>query len=242
MNLTGKLLAFLFVAAIPVLLITSNVRVAFDSVALYEFGFERHDVSRRTGLSEEQLSDAAAQIRHYFSSDSDDELLDLRVKVGQESVALFSQREIIHMRDVNELVNLTYRLQEGAFLFMFLFITLGFLLRGSDFAGHLRKLLIRGSVTTATLVAAIGLVSLVAFGPLFTLFHQLSFSNDFWQLDPARDVLVQLFPFNFWLEATVLLALASILEAGAIVGLVTVIKGWRERRRRIARSKVPQYI
>ena len=92
------------------------------------------------------------------------------------------------------------------------------------------------------MVAAIGLVSLVAFGPLFTLFHQLSFSNDFWQLDPARDVLVQLFPFNFWLEATVLLALASILEAGAIVGLVTVIKGWRERRRRIARSKVPQYI
>ena len=240
MNLSGKLLAFLFVAAIPVLLITSNVRVAFNSVAVYEFGFERHDVPRRTGLSDEQLSDAAAQIRNYFSSD--DELLDLRVKVGQESVALFSQREIIHMRDVKELVDLTYRVQEGAFLFMFLFITLGFLFRGSDFAGHLRKLLIQGSVTTAALVAAIGLVSLVAFGPLFRLFHQLSFSNDFWQLDPARDVLVQLFPFNFWLEATVLLALASILEAGAIVGLVTVIKGWRERRRRIARSKVPQYI
>ena len=240
MNLSGKLLAFLFAAAMPVLLITSNVRVAFNSVAVYEFGFERHDVSRRTGLSEEQLSDAAAQIRNYFSSD--EEWLDLRVKVGQESVALFNQREILHMRDVKELVDLTYRVQEGAFLFMFLFVTLGFLLRGSGFAGHLRKLIIQGSVTTAALVAAIGLVSLVAFGPLFRLFHQLSFANDLWRLDPATDFLVRLFPFNFWLETTVLLALASILEAGAIVGLVTVIKGWRERRRRIARSKVPQYI
>ena len=240
MNITGKLLPLLFVAALPVLLVTSNLRWAFNSVALYEFGFERHNVEERTGLSEEQLSDAAAQIRDYFSSD--EEWLDLRVKVGQESVALFNQREIIHMRDVKDLVELTYRVQEGTFLFMFLFVTLGFLLRSGGFAGHLRKLIIQGSITTAALVTVIGLISLVAFGPLFRLFHELSFANDFWQLDPATDFLVQLFPFNFWLETTVLLALASIVEAGAIVGLVTVIKGWWERRRRIARSKVPQYI
>ena len=240
MNITGKLLALLIVAAMPVLLVTSNVRVAFNSVALYEFGFERHNVEGRTGLSEEQLSDAAVQIRDYFNSG--EEWLDLRVRVGQETTALFSQREIIHMRDVKDLVELTYRVQEGTFLFMFLFVTLGFLLRGGGFAGHFRMLLIRGSVTTATLVAAIGLISLVAFGPLFRLFHELSFANDFWRLDPRTDFLVRLFPFNFWLETTIFLAMASIVEAGAIVGLVTVIKGWREWRRRIARSKVPQYI
>ncbi len=92
------------------------------------------------------------------------------------------------------------------------------------------------------LVLAVGMVSLVAFGPLFTAFHEVIFANDFWKLDPRTSFLVRMFPFNFWLETTIILALASVAEAGAIVGLMTAIRWWHQWRRRVAQSRVPRYV
>ena len=109
------------------------MRLAFNSVALYEFGFDRHNVARTTGLTESQLSDVATEIRDYFNSD--EEMLDVRVTIDGDSRPLFDQREIIHMRDVKELLHAVYRVQEGTFLYLFTFSTVGFLILGSEFAG-----------------------------------------------------------------------------------------------------------
>ena len=241
MKRIGRLLALIFVIALPVFLITSNVRWAFNSAAIYESGFQRHNVSQTTGLSEEQLSDAAVQIRDYFNSGDQE----LRLLVGAEEGPreLLSARDVLHMSDVKDLVTGMYRVQEGTFLYLFLFLTLGFLVQGSDFATHLRKILVRGSAVSVGVVAAIGLVAVVAFGPLFNLFHQISFANDFWQGDPSQgDFLVVLFPFDFWRETTMLIGVATIVEAGVIVGLVFAIRWWQARRKRVAQSKAPQFV
>ena len=240
MNYVRTALASLFIVALPLVLVTSNVRWAFNTTGIYELGFTRHGVAETTGLSDDQLSRAATQIREYFNSDEDE--LHVLVDFGSGPQELFNDTETRHMRDVKELVSNTYRVQEGAFLYLFLFISLGFLLRGSEFAGILRRLLTYGSTTTVVLVLAVGLVSLVAFGPLFTLFHEVSFANDFWQLDPRTSILVRMFPFDFWLETTIILAVASVVEAGAIVGLMTAVRWWQQWRRRIAQSRVPRYV
>ena len=67
-----------------------------------------------------------------------------------------------------------------------------------------------GAEATVALVAVVGLISLVAFDQLFLLFHQVSFANDFWQLDPRRDFLVMMFPEGFWLDATFFVAYLTI--------------------------------
>ena len=54
--------------------------------------------------------------------------------------------------------------------------------------------------------------SLINFGWVFTLFHQLSFANDLWQLDPFRHWLLLLFPQRFFFEATLILAALAILQ------------------------------
>lgn len=238
-NGLGHLLGLMFVLALPLFLVTSNVRVAFNTQLLYEVGFDRHDVESRTGLSSHQLTVAAEQIREYFNSE--DDLIKLRIPFGETTKGLFLEREVLHMRDVKELVSLAYRFQEGLFLFILLFITLGFLVRGSQFSIYARKLLIRGSTVTIILVGTIGLLSLIAFDPLFRLFHELSFSNDLWILDPTRDYLVQLFPLGFWMESTVIIGIISIAQAGGIMGLVAIHRLWQEWRRRVARSRKPQY-
>ena len=47
----------------------------------------------------------------------------------------------------------------------------------------------------------------------FLMFHLISFSNDLWQLDPSRHYLIAMFPQNFFFDATVAIAIATIFEA-----------------------------
>ena len=105
-----------FIMAVPVFLLTTNVRLAFDSLALYRFGFEQYDVTSTTGLSMDQLMDVATEIRDYFNSP--DELLDVQVTLAGEVRPLFNEREILHMRDVKGLVRAVHAVQalSGAYL------------------------------------------------------------------------------------------------------------------------------
>ena len=234
------LLSAAFVLAFLIFLVTSNVRLAFNSTALYELGFDRHNVAYTTGLTESQLSEVATEIRDYFNSD--EELLSVRVVVDGAAWPLFNEREIIHMRDVKELLHTVYRVQEGAFLFLFTFSMVGFLIQGNEFAGRIRMLFLGGTVFIYGAIGVIGLVSLVGFNLLFRWFHEISFNNDFWMLDPQTSFLVNLFPQGFWLESTLLLGMATLLESGGVVALIVLIEWWQRRRERIAASKQPQFL
>ena len=46
-------------------------------------------------------------------------------------------------------------------------------------------------VATAVILGLAAIAMLVGFDQLFLTFHMLSFSNDFWRLDPATDRLVR---------------------------------------------------
>ena len=58
----------LFVVAVPLFLVTGAVTWAFNSPGLYHGGFERYDVSRVTGITDEDLRQVAKDIRGYFNS------------------------------------------------------------------------------------------------------------------------------------------------------------------------------
>lgn len=76
----------------------------------------------------------------------------------------------------------------------------------------------RTGIAVAVAVALVGLVAVVAFAPLFELFHRLFFPPGTYTFDPARERLVQLFPMTLWFETAiaaglVLVALGFLLAA-----------------------------
>jgi integral membrane protein (TIGR01906 family) len=73
-----------------------------------------------------------------------------------------------------------------------------------------------GGGLTLGLLVVFGIAAMSDFESLFIKFHQLSFANDFWQLDPRTDYLVRIFPDAFWLDATVWVAVRTITGAVAI--------------------------
>jgi integral membrane protein (TIGR01906 family) len=74
-------------------------------------------------------------------------------------------------------------------------------------------------------VIAAGVLVAVAFDAVFELFHRLFFPGGSYTFDPRTDRLVQLFPFDFWSETTIVLGVLIIVLAAVIA----VIAGRRAR-------------
>jgi integral membrane protein (TIGR01906 family) len=209
MEIARKVAVILFIALVPIFMITTSVRWVINFPGLYSYGFDKYNIPDYTGIQRDDLLDAAAQLRDYFNNDDEDIVIRTFV-LGVLRENLYNQREIDHMRDVKVLVNNVYRVQEVIGLYFLVFAAVGFYISRRRFTEALLRVISRGGKVTLSLVVVIGLLSSVAFNQLFLLFHLVSFSNDFWQLDPGRDYLIAMFPQNFFFDATMLIALSTV--------------------------------
>ena len=228
--LLGRLAIAAFILAMPVFLVTTNVRMAFNSLQLYRFGFEQYNVEASTGLDMAQLMTVAADIRDYFNSS--DELLDTRVVLNGEERALFNEREALHMRDVKGLVRLVYRLQVAAGAYLIVYAAVVLAVSGGRSARALAWRVVMGCLATVGLLAIGGLGSLVGFDQLFYQFHALSFAGGTWTFDPRYNYLTRLFTEGFFMQAALFIAVSAIAQA-----LILMLAAWGVNRWVLGRWK-----
>jgi integral membrane protein (TIGR01906 family) len=123
---------------------------------------------------------------------------------------VFDDRERAHMADVRQLVLGFYALVLGAALaLVVLGLASGWSCRFWRAVGTGAKVLVVGSV-------AVGVAFALFFDRAFTLFHELFFTEGSWTFDPATDRLVQLFPYQFWTETTIVIAVVGLLLAAGV--------------------------
>ena len=217
MRVVRLLATVLFVAAVPVFLIASNVRWVTNAPLLYSYGFDKYDIATRMNIERDELLSAARQIRDYFNSD--DEFLIVSVVQGGVLVrSLYNSKEVLHMKDVKGLMRGVNRVQEATGAYLLGFALVGLVFWRREFLSRLASSTAIGGGLTLALVVLIGLVSLVGFDRLFLAFHLVSFSNDLWQLDPRTDNLIRMFPERFFLDATLWIAGSTVVEALLLTG------------------------
>ena len=212
MGRVGWVVWALFIMAVPLFLITGSVTWAFNSPGLYNDGFEKFSISRISGITDSDLRQVGADIRSYINSG--DEPLNVRTRILGTEQDLFNDREIAHMRDVKRLVWGVYILALASAVYLAAMVAAGFARQRGRFVEPLAKRAIYGGGLTLGLLVVFGILALVDFESLFIKFHQLSFANNFWQLDPRTDYLVRIFPDAFWIDATVWVAVRAV--AGAL--------------------------
>ena len=224
----ARLGAALFVLALPVALVGTNVRILFTAEPLYTYALDEYDVPAVTGIPRAELDRAMAEIRDYFTNDQ--QLLRITVTDDRgRTNPLFTPREVIHMRDVKHLVQWIVRAQLVALALVAGYVALRLALERRAAWPQLARLTRASMLGSLAVAAAFVVTALLGFDRLFTRFHELSFSNDFWQLDPREHHLVQMFPQDFWLVSTVLLAGMTIVE---ILALLALSWGYLQRAQR----------
>jgi len=210
---------------IPALLLTVSIGWAVNSAWLYKYGFDKYDIGSTTGLADSELEKAAVGLISYFNSD--EEHIDLTVMKNDRPFVLFNQREIIHLKDVKGLIWLGYRVLLGTLIYALGYTVASLVWGKRRYWRQLAGGVVGGGSITLALMLALGLGTLLGFDQLFLQFHLLSFSNELWQLDPARDYLIMLFPQGFWYDATLFCALGTVGMAvilGGVAGGYLLVK------------------
>jgi integral membrane protein (TIGR01906 family) len=198
--------AAVVVIAIAILPFLTPAWVAFEQ--------GRTGAAALAGYTEPELRQATDAILHDLVLGPPD----FAVEVGGRPV--LEERERGHMRDVRGVF--------GAFAGLALLAAVGLvaLVAGARRMDHPERAWSAISIGMRWLIVGIviaGIASAVAFDALFEVFHRLFFPSGSYTFDPATDHLVQLFPFAFWSETTVVLGAVIVV----IAGVVAVVAGRR---------------
>ncbi len=205
----------IFVLSLPLLFLSLSLAIAFNSPWLYHYGFEKYDVESVTGIERSELDYAAGQLIAYFNSD--EELIDVVVTKDGEPFELFNEREILHLVDVKNLVQLDYAVLLATGLYSLGYCAV-FLARRTREWFNLARSIICGGMLTFLIIGVAAFIALIDFNWFFLQFHLISFANDLWILDPATDYLIMMFPQGFWFDATILCAVMTLLWAAIFWG------------------------
>jgi integral membrane protein (TIGR01906 family) len=201
----GRRLARVAVAVATAVAITGFAIALFFNPLWVSFAQGRADAAAYTGWTAEQVDMVTRDI-----------VIEIWVgpgTFGQEvaGVPVFDERERAHMADVRRVVISFYALVVVAAATL---VLAGVVSRGARWFWRAvasgAKILVAGTI-------AVGLAFLLFFDTAFTLFHEIFFAEGSWTFDPATDRLVQLFPYQFWTETSV---------AIAVVGLILAVGVW----------------
>lgn len=215
-----RALAWGLVIVIPLLITSTVIALAVNCQPLYEYGFNQYEVSSVTGLSSSELERIAGGLIDYFNSDR--EFIDITTGQGAQAFELFNEREIIHLYDVKELIQLNYAVLAGSIIYTALVYLLPRHRRSPRLTA---PAVFWGGALTLAAVLGLAAAAAVDFNAFFTQFHIISFANDFWLLDPTTDYLIMLFPSGFWRDAALFTGIGIGITAAAVFYC-----GWRNIR------------
>lgn len=191
-----KFLAVLGILILPLFFFLLTAKMLIFYEPFYHDQFEENNLTAR--FEKTFLENTTLDLFHYFQD------------VSEEPPSLFNEKEKTHLSDVKHLY------QQSTYLFYFLFIFFLFTFLVTDNKQR-SQILFYGSLFTIIIVLLLLNFVLTDFSASFTTFHELTFSNDYWQLDPATDLLIVLFPEDFFISL-----ISHILKNTLIISLIAL--------------------
>jgi integral membrane protein (TIGR01906 family) len=220
----------LFAIGVLFFLVSVNLRTVINSGWLYSIGANNFNTLERTGMTKGEYLRVTKEIKRYFNSN--EEPLQVKAVVFGSEEEIFTTREVRHMSDVKLMVRGLTKVQWYSFFYMLSLLVLGWFLWGRKALwARIAKGLMWGSVLTIATLAIVGLASLIGFDTAFIWFHEIAFENNRWLLN-KNDYLLRMFPENFFLTATLIVAGMTVAQA-----LITGVVAWLFLRR--DRKRVP---
>jgi integral membrane protein (TIGR01906 family) len=183
---------------------------------VYDFAVRNYGAEEASGISEAELLRANDEIHSYLVNQEEGALTPSVTNLAGEEESLFNVRETTHMADVRDLVGTLFTVQLASVAIV---VTLAVLMLVLWPPRMLAAAAFYGSVLTAIVLGMASLIALAGFETAWSELHGIAFTNDFWELNPRTDHLIQMYPEAFWFEVTMLIGIVTLLLAVIISGV-----------------------
>ena len=220
MNFIKKISSILFILCIPFILLTATIKIEINSMCLYEYGFDKYEVSTATQFEEEQLKRAAQALIDYFNYRIDTPQITMELKTG-ETILLYQEegmnRELTHLMDVRRLFTVNSIVLVICLIYAIGYSVVSLKKWKFDWLYLLRSVRYGCIVTLVLTMAAAFSTVIFRFEQLFFSFHHIAFSNPWWV---SSGYLPRLFPLNFWADVVFFAGVATCLAAILIAAIM----------------------
>jgi len=220
-------LALVFgLGAVLSLALTAVQIVTFD-VDRFTDAYDRYDRAAFIGIDPEDLKQVTQTMLDYLQNKNDSLLMYAQIQGEEQQV--FEERELAHMVDVKGLFMGGFAIRRWSMILAAVSLP-GLVLLEKK---RCLKYLCRGYLVALAVFAAagiaLGIIMAVDFNAAFIKFHEIFFDNDLWLLDIRTDVLIQMFPEEFFNEMAVayltwMLSSLVIPALAAVTGLICIRK------------------
>ncbi len=143
--------------------------------------------------------------------------------VQLDGAPVLNAREREHMADVRDVFATFFLLAAGSAVLLVAAFALS---RGARARALLWRRLSRSGGVIAVVTVVGGALAVLFFDAAFRLFHDLFFPPGTWTFDPDTERLVQLFPYQFWVETSI--------AVGVVVVVLAALLAWVGRGRAAA--------
>lgn len=220
------------IIATPILLSLWTVRllITWNTPSYPAFEYGRIESDGYGFSDDERLRFAEATLEYLRQSEPADEVIFLieDLRLGDANQSLYNQREIGHMLDVKNLVDLFNQLFQVVGIFTLAGVI--YLLARPETRIEAYRAIMYGGILTAVILLTVVLLILISWSFVFVQFHELLFPPDSWTF-AMSDSLIRLFPEQFWFDFGVLWTVGILIQ-----GIFLAIVGYLLQRRKISKE------
>lgn len=174
--------------------------------SFYKREYAKLHTAAELNMSDQDLMTATETLLDYLQDKQDHIVAEIQVN-GFEREA-FNERETLHMKDVKGLYQFALQVRLCAGLIFIGSCALLWLKRKASFFTLISMAYSQCAFAFLLFVAFLGIWATVDFTSLWESFHRLFFTNDLWLLNPHTDLMINLFPEEFFFHMVLRIAVS----------------------------------
>jgi integral membrane protein (TIGR01906 family) len=197
---------------VPIFLLMSSIRILINPFFLdYEYNLPNFPADEFGFSTADRLEWGKLSLNYLTNNKDISFLADLKFDNGKP---IYNERELSHMLDVKNLVQLMIKIWIGLIIAL---VAFGIWAWRGKWLKEFWKAVSFGGWLTLGLIALILVGVVLNFDALFTGFHKIFFTGDTW-LFYADDTLIRLFPEKLWSDAFTFMGIFTL--AGGVISAI----------------------
>ncbi|KGG80446.1 hypothetical protein Y919_06075 [Caloranaerobacter azorensis H53214] len=212
-----NLFAIICIVCLPIAMLLINLEVAAFDISFFKSKYEEYNIEDVTGISEENLMLITEKLLDYLKGKRENIII--FTEVGDKIEQVFEERELLHLKDVRELFRKGYIIKDLTLLLSI--VSLIYIFYKDRI--KLKKILIVTSLIQLVLMGLLYILIYSDFYKYFTYFHKILFSNDLWLLNPKTDILIQMYPLEFFSSITYRIFVLFLSETLALLSIALLL-------------------
>lgn len=180
------------IISLPISILFTSLHIATNDLNFFQEKYNEYNISKVTGMSSEGLMDVTVELLDYLSGERDNMVI--YEEVNGQNRQVFGERELMHLNDVQLLFNKSYMIRNICIIVALVSIIYLFIYNKKA----LSKSLIYSALIPTGVLIILGAIISIDFYNAFTIFHKILFTNDLWLLNPKTEILIQMYPMDFF--------------------------------------------